>query len=90
VNAARHGAALAQGELVGVDDLPDELRAPAAPAPAGTAPVLRPLAEVEREHVLAVVRACRQNQAEAARVLGIGRNTLWRKLETYRRQGSLT
>ena len=32
-------------------------------------------------------RACGGNQAEAARVLGIARNTLWRKLEAYHREG---
>jgi transcriptional regulator, propionate catabolism operon regulatory protein len=34
----------------------------------------------EREHVLRVVAACGGNHAEAARRLGIGRTTLWRKL----------
>lgn len=40
----------------------------------------RSLAEVEREHILRTVRHCNGNRAKAARVLGIGRNTLWRKL----------
>ncbi len=44
---------------------------------------LRSLAEVEREHVLFVLEACGGNQAEAARVLQIGRNTLWRKLRRF-------
>lgn len=44
---------------------------------------LRSLAEVEREHILRVLDACGGAQAEAARVLGIGRNTLWRKLRGY-------
>ncbi len=38
------------------------------------------LAAAERRHLLRVVRLCHGNRAEAARVLGIGRNTLWRKL----------
>jgi len=38
------------------------------------------LEELERVHILRVLRACKQNQAHAARILGIGRNTLWRKL----------
>ena len=42
--------------------------------------VPRPLAEIEREHIEATVRYCRNNRARAARLLGIGRNTLWRKL----------
>jgi two-component system response regulator HydG len=84
-NAVRHGAALARGAAVDLEDLPDEVRAPVPRASAGD-PVRRPLAQVERDHVLAVVAACGGRQAEAARVLGIARNTLWRKLESYRRR----
>lgn len=39
------------------------------------------LQEMEYRHILEVLRRCRNNQAEAARKLGIGRNTLWRKLK---------
>ena len=41
----------------------------------------RPLNEVEAGHILDVVRQCKGNRAKAARVLGVGRNTLWRKLK---------
>ena len=40
------------------------------------------LATVEREHVRLVLKACGGNQSEAARRLGIGRNTLARKLSS--------
>ncbi len=43
-----------------------------------------PLEDAERAHIEAVLRACRGNRAEAARRLGIGRNTLWRKLRRYK------
>ena len=43
----------------------------------------RSLADVEREHVMRVLEACAGSHVEAARVLGIGRNTLWRKLRKY-------
>jgi len=50
-------------------------RAPARPT------ALRAVrAEEEREHVRRVLEACGGSQAEAARRLGIGRTTLWRKL----------
>lgn len=49
------------------------------PAPAADLP-LRSLEEVESEYIQNVLRRCKNNQARAARVLGIGRNTLWRKL----------
>jgi Nif-specific regulatory protein len=40
----------------------------------------RPLAEVEREHILATLEATGGNRSRAAALLGIGRNTLQRKL----------
>ncbi len=39
------------------------------------------LEDVETEHILDTLRRCKGNRAEAARRLGIGRNTLWRKLK---------
>jgi DNA-binding NtrC family response regulator len=98
VNAMHHAAALAQGGTIAVQDLPEEIGAsgleahgpgPPAdgpPSPPARLPLLERLALVERRHILAVVEACRGNQAEAARVLGIARNTLWRKLEGYARE----
>ena len=44
------------------------------------------LDEVELDHIEAMLRHCNGNRAKAARLLGIGRNTLWRKLK--RRQDS--
>jgi DNA-binding NtrC family response regulator len=85
-NAVRHGAALAIGNEVRAEDLPEELLAAGAPSPAGVdvAPDALPtLAEVERAHVLRVLDACGGSQAQAARALGIARNTLWRKLRAY-------
>ena len=87
-NAVKHGVALARNGVIDVDDLPEELRAPPAPRAETSrvvdeGDVLRPLAEVEREHVLRVIEACGGSQTKAARVLGIGRNTLWRKLGRY-------
>jgi two-component system response regulator HydG len=89
-NAVRHAAAMAHGAQVERGDLPDEFhrRDPRLPDPPSHRPpivALEPLAVVERRHILSVVAACGGNQAEAARVLGIARNTLWRKLEAYHR-----
>ncbi len=87
-NAVKHGAALATGPAIDDDDLPEELsRAPegAARGAAGDGSALKTLAEVEREHIARVLDACGGSQVEAARVLGVGRTTLWRKL---REQGA--
>lgn len=59
-----------------------------AAAPGSHDGPMRRLEEVESEHILYILRRCKNNQAKAARILGIGRNTLWRKLkkiETLRR-----
>lgn len=53
---------------------------------------MRRLEEVESDHILYILRRCKNNQAKAARILGIGRNTLWRKLkkiETLRKTSGL-
>ena len=86
-NAIKHGAALATSAEVDAEDLPEELsRKPpetvGSAAPPSDVSTFRSLAEVEREHILRVLDACGGSQAEAARVLGVARNTLWRKLRT--------
>jgi two-component system response regulator HydG len=86
-NAVKHGAALASGPEIAAQDLPDDVR-PESGGPLvfpGTQADLRPLAEVERAHILNVLDACGGAQIEAARHLGIARNTLWRKLRAYQR-----
>jgi DNA-binding NtrC family response regulator len=79
-NAVTHAATLCLGEEIRPEHLPEEmLEAPSASEP----PPGLTLAEVERLHIERVLRACEGNRAEAARVLGVGRNTLWRKLQKY-------
>ncbi len=76
-NAVQHGAVLSAGAPIGVPHLPDDVVSRRA---SRAAPRLESLAEAERRHILWVLEACAGNQVEAARVLGIGRTTLWRKL----------
>lgn len=90
-NFVKHGAALARGELIDVEDFPHDINE-ARPAEIVDAPAMRgcehpTLANVEREHILRVLDACNGSQSEAARTLGIGRNTLWRKLQTMNGNG---
>ncbi|OJY17089.1 MAG: sigma-54-dependent Fis family transcriptional regulator [Myxococcales bacterium 68-20] len=83
-NVVKHGVALARGTAIDLEHLPEELTTTQPSLTASrTSPVLRPLADVEREHVLRVLEACGGSQVEAARVLGIGRSTLWRKMRGY-------
>ncbi len=95
LSAVRHGAALKSGSQVGVEDLPDELSGAPGHAMGGAADrlssiaagALRSLAEVEREHIARVLQAVGGSQTQAAEVLGIGRNTLWRKLRAAQGTG---
>ena len=46
------------------------------------------LEEVERRHVLRVLDAVQYNKTEAARILGLDRTTLYRKLNRYAQAGN--
>jgi DNA-binding NtrC family response regulator len=46
-------------------------------------PVGTPLSEAERQLILATLRQVGNNKARAARILGIGKKTLYRKLKEY-------
>ncbi|HVP67972.1 MAG TPA: sigma-54 dependent transcriptional regulator [Anaeromyxobacteraceae bacterium] len=81
VNAVKHGAVLAEGEAVDVEHLPEEVVHPSRVF-RGVAEPLRTLEEVERDHILRVLEECGGRQVEAARILGIGRTTLWRHLRS--------
>lgn len=52
-------------------------------SPGATAESLRPMAEVEREHIARVLSACEGNQVRAAELLGIHRNTLRKKIQEF-------
>jgi DNA-binding NtrC family response regulator len=78
-NAVEHATALARGAIVDIEHLPDDL----VDAPVAAALDMISLADLERSHILRILDACAGNQAEAAKHLGIGRNTLWRKLRSY-------
>ena len=63
--------------------IPDRVVASIAMTSRPSSEELLPLAEVERRHVLAVVEACRGNRTDAAKILGVDRKTLYRKLQRY-------
>jgi DNA-binding NtrC family response regulator len=78
-NALERALALARSDRIGVDDLPPELLA--APPVLEVPGQVRTLAEVERDHITAALRASGGNRARAAHALGIGAATLYRKLK---------
>ncbi|MCB9674383.1 MAG: sigma-54-dependent Fis family transcriptional regulator [Alphaproteobacteria bacterium] len=83
-NAMERAAVLARTSQVMPADLPPRLQGftPPERVERRSEPLL-PLIEVERRHILAVLRSVDGNKAEAARILGIGRKTLYRKLESW-------
>jgi two-component system response regulator HydG len=56
---------------------------PRAVVVAGDAAELQPLEEVEKRYILRVLEAAGGNKASAARILGLDRKTLYRKLELW-------
>ncbi|MGE5048605.1 MAG: sigma-54 interaction domain-containing protein [Deltaproteobacteria bacterium] len=78
-NAVKHGAVLSRGADVDVEHLPRTLF---DPPPRRDEPLCT-LAELEKRHILRVLQACGGRHGEASKVLGIGRTTLWRKLQDY-------
>jgi DNA-binding NtrC family response regulator len=88
-NVLERAMLLAEQDVIGSEHLPPDVRAPrtslavppavAAADPAASSP-LRSLDEVDREHVLRVLRAMRGNRDETSRVLGISRRTLSRMI----------
>ena len=86
-NCMESAVVLCDGGTIDADDLPLVTRTVArgGASGGGLGPRLGDpdvsLAEIERAHIRAVLAACDSNQSEAARRLGIGRNTLARKLE---------
>ena len=63
--------------------IPEKARV--APIPASVSEIV-PLAEVERQAILNAMRASNSNAKQAARDLGIGFSTIFRKLKQYRKE----
>jgi DNA-binding NtrC family response regulator len=80
---------LGKGSTIGVNDLPPQL--------SGADPRKLPLAEavarsftlrdLEREYIERVLENTGGNKSEAAKILGVDRTTLYRKLEEYKLKG---
>ena len=75
--------------VIDVDDLTEELEAATGGvSPEGNDRLLgNKLGDIEKFYILETLRANGGNREEAARTLGIGERTLYRKLDEYRKQG---
>ncbi|MBU0969474.1 MAG: sigma 54-interacting transcriptional regulator, partial [Proteobacteria bacterium] len=75
---------LSRGRTILVDHLPSHFRH--QPIPSGTEQgtwVVQPLEELEKQYVLKVYNHTGKNKSRTSALLGIGLNTLRRKLRTY-------
>jgi two-component system response regulator HydG len=87
-NIVERAMVLSRSSLVPVDLLPREItgderdRGDAERGQAGSEGY-RPLAEVEREYILKVLRAEGGNRSTTAKILGMSRSTLHEKLKKY-------
>jgi two-component system response regulator AtoC len=85
-----HAVIMADTHTVCVQDLPESVREGAAPrfslaydSSATSEPQLMSLADMEAQHIRLVLEQVNGNQTQAAKVLGISRSTLWRKMSEY-------
>lgn len=86
-NAVERAVALTRYDKIGVDDLPRKVRMHTSQnvVVAGEDPnELVSLEEVERRYILHVMKAVGGNRSRAARVLGLDRKTLYRRLRQYK------
>jgi two-component system response regulator HydG len=85
-NCIERAVALSTNEQLTVDDLPDTIRETKGEQPlvASIPPVdLVTLEDVERSYILRVMDAVSGNKTLAAKILGLDRKTLYRKLRCY-------
>jgi DNA-binding NtrC family response regulator len=81
-NAVERSVALGSGPVVSVSDLPSTLHYPDADR-VPTKDEMMPLEELERRAILRTLRETSGDKLAAARLLGIGKTTLYRKLKQY-------
>ncbi len=87
-NLIERSVILARGDVITPRDLPPTLFEPDAAPPVSDEGDV-PLADVERRHILKVLRRQAGNKVRAAKILGINVKTLYNKIKSYEAEGSL-
>ncbi|MDE3162202.1 MAG: sigma-54-dependent Fis family transcriptional regulator [Acidobacteriota bacterium] len=93
-NAIERACALSSGPVLHLGDLPTQLQQEGLAAHRATVsrngtdgaldlPTVQTLAEMEREAILGAIRTLNGDKLQAAKLLGIGKTTLYRKLKEY-------
>ena len=82
-NIIERGVALAQGKQLGIKDLPSTLIEHSVRVVRDESGRLPTLVEREADYIRHVLEHSGQNRTRAAKILGIDRVSLWRKLKKY-------
>lgn len=82
-HAIERSLIMASGPTVDLGDLPPEILPGDVKASSSDKTSKDSLGDIEKKHILEALESCGGNQVKAAKVLGIARNTLWRKLKAY-------
>jgi two-component system response regulator HydG len=93
-NSVERACALSSGPVLHLGDLPTQLQqqglearraatAVGEPDREGGAPEVKTLADLERDAILGAIRTLNGDKLQAAKLLGIGKTTLYRKLKEY-------
>lgn len=83
-NVIERAITITDDDVIGIDDLPDEIRIDSEPLPESAAayPANLTLFDLERLHIASVLKSVNGNKSKAARILGIDYSTLLRKLKS--------
>ena len=87
-NSIERAFALSSHPEITVDDLPEVLSAPRPARVDVDAEEPVPLEELEKRNIMVALRRARGNKNEAARILGIDRQRLYRKIDKYELEAS--
>ncbi|HZS98814.1 MAG TPA: sigma-54 dependent transcriptional regulator [Terriglobales bacterium] len=85
-NCLERACAFTTGPMIHLGDLPaaiSQLQGTNALATAGNANKIMPMSELERQTILNAIAQLNGDKLKAARMLGIGKTTLYRKLKEY-------
>jgi len=82
-NIMERGVALTKGNVVDVNDLPDDLKLLAVKTFRKSEGKIDSLEDQEKRYISWVLAECDGNKTKAAQRLGIDRVSLWRKLKKY-------
>jgi two-component system response regulator HydG len=85
-NCVERACAFTSGPVIHLSELPaaiHQLQYESIPLNAGASSKIMPMSEIERQTILNAIAQLNGDKLKAARVLGIGKTTLYRKLKEY-------